>query len=63
MYYLIIQKETIFGITDTNLYVLVVTLSTQDNAKQPGQLKSGFKKQLIRTNVNQNYQYKDQTDI
>ena len=44
MYYLIIQKETIFGITDTNLYVLVVTLSTQDNAKLPGQLKSGFKK-------------------
>ena len=33
-----------FTITETNLYVLVVTLSTQDNAKLLPQLKSGFKK-------------------
>ena len=32
-----------FSITDTKLYVLVVTLSTQDNAKLLQQLKSGFK--------------------
>ena len=32
-----------FQITETNLYVLVVTLSIQDNAKLLQQLKSGFK--------------------
>ena len=31
-------------ITDTKLYVPVVTLSTQDNAKLLQQLKSGFKR-------------------
>ena len=31
-------------ITDTKLYVLVVTLSTQDNSKLLQQLKSGFKR-------------------
>ena len=34
-----------FTITETNLYVPVVTLSTQDNAKLLPQLKSGFKEQ------------------
>ena len=33
-----------FKITDTNLYVPVVPLSTQDNAKLLEQLKSGFKR-------------------
>ena len=32
-----------FAITDAKLYVPVVTLSTQDNAKLVQQLKSGFK--------------------
>ena len=32
-----------FKITETKLYVPVVTLSTQDNAKLLQQLKSGFK--------------------
>ena len=32
-----------FAITDTKLYVPVITLSTQDNAKLLQQLKSGFK--------------------
>ena len=32
-----------FTITETNLYVTVVTLSTQANAKSLPQLKSGFK--------------------
>ena len=36
------QAET-FAITDTKLYVPVVTLSTQENAKLLHQLKSGFK--------------------
>ena len=31
-----------FTVTETNLYVPVVTLSTQDNAKLLPQLKSGF---------------------
>ena len=33
-----------FAITDTKLYVLVVTLSTQENTKLLQQLKSGFKR-------------------
>ena len=35
-----------FKITDTKLYVPVVTLSTQDNAKLFQQLKSGFKRTI-----------------
>ena len=35
-----------FTITETNLYVTVVTLSTQDNAKILPQLKSGFKRTI-----------------
>ena len=35
-----------FTITETNLYVPVVTLSTQDNAKLLSQLKSGFKRTI-----------------
>ena len=35
--------ETKFKITETKLYVPVVTLSTQDNVKLLQQLKSGFK--------------------
>ena len=35
-----------FSITDTKVYVLVVTLSTQDNAKLLEQLKSGFKRTI-----------------
>ena len=35
-----------FAITDTKLYVPVVTLSTQDNTKLLQQLKSGFKRRI-----------------
>ena len=35
-----------FKITDAKLYVPVVTLSTQDNAKLLQQLKSGFKRTI-----------------
>ena len=38
--------KTKFAITDTNHYVPVVTLSTQDNAKLLEQLKSGFKRTI-----------------
>ena len=37
------NQATTFAITDTKLYVAVVTLSTQDNAKLLQQLKSGLK--------------------
>ena len=37
------NQVSTFTITETNLYVPVVTLSTQDNAKLLPQLKSGFK--------------------
>ena len=40
------QHVPIFTITETNLYVPVVTLSTQDNAKLLPQLKSGFKRKI-----------------
>ena len=39
-------KATTFAKTDTKLYVRVVTLSTQDNAKLLEQLKSGFKRTI-----------------
>ena len=38
------NQAAIFEITDTKLYVLVVTLSTQENTKFLQQLKSGFKR-------------------
>ena len=37
------NRVTTFAIIDTKLYVLVVTLSTEDNAKLLQKLKSGFK--------------------
>ena len=50
----------IYAIIDTKLYVTVVTLSTQDNAKLLQQFKSVFKR-TIGTIINQKYQYKRQT--
>ena len=41
-----VTGETKFKITDTKRYVLVVTLSTQDNAKLLQQLKSGFRRTI-----------------
>ena len=38
------NQETTFAITETKLYVLVVTLSAQDNAKLLQQLNSSFKR-------------------
>ena len=40
------NQATTFVITETKLYVPVVTLSTQDNAKLLQQLKSGFKRTI-----------------
>ena len=39
-------QEPTFTITDMELYVPVVTLSTQDNTKLFEQLKSGFKRTI-----------------
>ena len=38
------NQNATFEVTNTKLYVRVVTLSTQDNSKLPQQLKSGFKR-------------------
>ena len=38
------EGEGKFAITETKLYVPIVTLSTQDNVKLLQQLKSGFKR-------------------
>ena len=45
--------ETKFVITETKLYVPVVTLSTQDNAKLFQQLKTLLKEQSTGINMNQ----------
>ena len=45
IYINIADQVPTFTITETNLNVPVVTLSTQDNAKLLPQLKSGFKEQ------------------
>ena len=39
-----VSQNATFAITDTKLYVPVVTLSTQENTKFLQQLKSGFKR-------------------
>ena len=40
------NQATTFAITDTKLYVPVVTLSLDNNAKLLEQLKSGFKRTI-----------------
>ena len=55
--------DTKFEITDTNLYGLVVTLSTQGNTKMLEQLKSVFKRTIHWKNVNQNFQQQDKINI
>ena len=40
------NQNSTFTITETNFYVPIVTLSTQDNAKLLPQLKSGFKRTI-----------------
>ena len=42
------NQNATFRITETKLYVPVVTLSTQDNKKLLTQLKSGFKRTINR---------------
>ena len=60
------KQDPMFTITEINLYVPIVTLSTQDSAKLLPQLKSGFertiswnkyiaKPELLAQNVSLNY--------
>ena len=46
-----------FTVTETNLYIPVVTLSTQDNVKLLSQSKSGFQKESVGINIYQNQNY------
>ena len=55
----IANQVATFSITDTMLYVPVVTLSSEENAKLLKQLKSGFK----RTISWNKYQQIDQINI
>ena len=41
-----VNQDTTFAITDTKLYVPVVTLSIDDNRKLLQQLRSGFKRTI-----------------
>ena len=47
-------RKTEFAITDTKIYVPVVTLPTEDNVELLKQLESGLKKKLIGININLN---------
>ena len=51
-----------FAINDTELYVPVVTSSTQNITKLLQQLKSGFKEQLTSKYINQKQQYRLKTN-
>ena len=46
LYTNVTNQGSTFSIADTKLYVPVVTLSTQDNAKFLPQLQSGFKRKI-----------------
>ena len=41
-----VNQATIFAITNTKLYVPVVTLTSQDNAKLLQELRSGFRRTI-----------------
>ena len=47
IYTVVANQVTTFTITETNFYVPVATLSTQDNGKLLPQLKLGFKRTII----------------
>ena len=51
------NEETKFKITETKLYVPVVTLSTQDNAKLLQQIKSSFKRTINWNKYESNIKY------
>ena len=54
---------TKFAITDTEIYVAIVTSSTQDNAKLLQQLKSSLEEQQTEANINQKCQQENKASI
>ena len=48
------NRNTTYSINDSKLYIPLVTLSTQDDAKLSQKLKSGSNAQLTGININQN---------
>ena len=57
------DQETTFSLSDTKLYVSVVTLSTQGNSKLFEQLKSGFERTINWSKDQSKNQQKDQINI
>ena len=57
------NQPTKFAITDAKLYVPVVFLSTDDNAKLLQQFKSGFKCTINWNNYESQEQYRYKTNI
>ena len=51
------NQNPTFETTETKLYVQVIILSTQNNAKLSPQLKQVLKQQLIKMNIYQNMNY------
>ena len=58
-----VDRVTAFTITDTRLYVQVVTLSTNDNAELLQQLKSGFKRTINWNKYQSKVTIQDKTNI
>ena len=56
------EGEGKFVITETKLYVPVVTLSTQDNAKLLQQLKSGFRRTINWNKYQSEQKHMNKTD-
>ena len=52
-----------FATANAKLYVPIVTLSTQDNAKLLQQLKSSFKRTINWKNISQIQKYMQKTNI
>ena len=50
---IVAKQNATFAIINTKFDVLFVTLSTQDNVKLSGQLKSNLKEQLTGWNINE----------
>ena len=57
------DKGATFSITDTKLYVPVVTLSPQYNTKLLEQLNQVLKEKLTGININQKYQQKEKANF
>ena len=58
-----VSRVASFAITDTKLYLRVVTLSTTNNAKSLQQLSSSFRRKINWNKyINQKNQLKDKTD-